>query len=219
MAVYQRHLLPQTGTVLVVSNHRSFMDPILLTAAVSRPIRFACHHYMGQVPILRELVTSLGAFPLEDPLHRPQEFFKQATTLLANNEMVGIFPEGAAPMVKATAPQDVGNFQRGFAHLALRAELENLAILPMAIQATDEQLIQSLVPLRALSWFDPSEPLFDQPGWHPVVFYRQVQVLLGRPYWITPELKQAYRGKQARETINQVITYCQQEIKDLLHQA
>ncbi|MGL5080933.1 MAG: lysophospholipid acyltransferase family protein [Microcoleaceae cyanobacterium] len=216
MSLHHRNLIPQTGSVLVVSNHRSFMDPIVLTAAVGRPIRFACHHYMGQVPLLRELVTTLGAFPLEDPQHRPQEFFKQANALLANREMVGIFPEGAKPMVKVTPPLEIGSFQRGFAHLALRSDSENLAVLPLAIHTSEEALIQSLVPLKALSWFDPSEPLFDQPGWHPVVFYRRVNVLVGRPYWITPQLKQAYQGKQARDTVYQLTHYCEQEITKLL---
>ncbi|PLZ95988.1 1-acyl-sn-glycerol-3-phosphate acyltransferase, partial [Fischerella thermalis CCMEE 5328] len=61
---YYEDRIPQDASVLVVSNHRSFMDAPILMAALSSPIRFACHHYMGQVPIMREIVAGLGCFPL-----------------------------------------------------------------------------------------------------------------------------------------------------------
>lgn len=66
--------IPPTGGLVVVSNHRSFMDAPVLMAALRQPIRFACHHYMGQVPVLRELVNALGCFPLDSP-EQGQRFF------------------------------------------------------------------------------------------------------------------------------------------------
>jgi hypothetical protein len=132
--------------------------------------------------------------------------------------MVGVFPEGAQPMVKATSANHVGSFQRGFAHLAWRVPVDDLAILPVAIAAFDEQVIRSGIPLRLLSWFDPSEPLFDQSGWHPMVLYKRANILIGRPYWIKPQQQQQYRGKQARELVANLTAYCQDEIANLLHQ-
>lgn len=208
--------IPQQGPVLVVSNHRSFLDPLLLTAALSRQIRFACHHYMGQVPVIREVVTSFGAFPLEQPEHRQQHFFAQATALLQSGEMVGVFPEGAEPMVKFTSPNAVGKFHRGFAHLALRASVRDLAVLPVAIASFEEKSVRSGIPLKFLSWFDPSEPLFDRAGWHPLIVYRRVNVLIGRPYWITPHHQQQYRGKQAKAVVTELTEHCQGEIAQLL---
>ena len=70
MYVHHQNRIPREEAVLLVSNHRSFMDPVLLTVAIDRPIRFACHHYMGQVPLLREVVRGLGCFPLEEPQNR-----------------------------------------------------------------------------------------------------------------------------------------------------
>ncbi|WP_293073834.1 hypothetical protein [Okeania sp. SIO3B5] len=52
------------------------MDPFLLTVAVNRQIKFACHHYMDKVPVLREMVTALGCFPLDNSIHRQQDFFR-----------------------------------------------------------------------------------------------------------------------------------------------
>jgi 1-acyl-sn-glycerol-3-phosphate acyltransferase len=208
--------IPTEGAVLLVSNHRSFMDPLLLTVAVNRPIRFACHHYMGQVPVLREVVTGLGCFPLDDPSHRQKHFFRQATALLQAQEMVGVFPEGASPMVRSTPPNIMGDFQRGFAHLALRAPVSNLAILPVAIASSEEHLISSRIPLKLLSFFDPSEPLFNQPGWHPAIVYQRSNIMFGRPFWITPSHRQQYQGKHAKQLVTDLTNYVSQEISGLL---
>ncbi|MEH2067791.1 MAG: 1-acyl-sn-glycerol-3-phosphate acyltransferase [Nostoc sp.] len=215
---YYENRIPQDASVLVVSNHRSFMDAPILMAALSNPIRFACHHYMGQVPIMREIVTKqLGCFPLEEAQNRQQSFFVQSQMLLQSRQMVGVFPEGTEPMVKFTVPNMVGEFQRGFAHLALRADVEDLAILPIAI-ASLEEVNTSGFPLRLLSLFDPSEPLFKQSGWHPLVIYRRVAVLIGRPYWITPQHQKRYRGKQARTVVAEVTEHCHTEVSNLLRQ-
>ncbi|MEB3359081.1 MAG: lysophospholipid acyltransferase family protein [Synechococcales bacterium] len=213
--LYHRDRIPQSDALIVVSNHRSILDAPLLTAALERPIRFACHHYMGEVPVMRELVTSLGGFPLDSPDHRQRSFFRQATRLLATKQAVGIFPEGAEPMVRRTDPSNLQDFQRGFAHLALRAPVSDLAVLPVAIASFQED-VQSAFPLRLLHWFDPSEPLFDQPGWHPLVVYERVNVFIGRPIWITPAQQDAYQGKTAKAVVNDLTNYCYSEIDTLL---
>jgi 1-acyl-sn-glycerol-3-phosphate acyltransferase len=215
---YYEDRIPQDASILVVSNHRSFMDALVLMTALSNPIRFACHHYMGQVPIMREIVTGqLGCFPLEDTQHRQQSFFVQSRALLRSRQMVGVFPEGTEPMVKFTQPDQVGEFQRGFAHLALRSDVRDLAILPIAI-ASLEEVDTSGLPLRLLSLFDPSEPLFQQSGLHPLVIYRRVAVLIGRPYWMTSQHQHKYQGKQAKTVVAELTEHCHSEIAKLLRQ-
>lgn len=213
--VHHRDRIPQDGAVLLVSNHRSFMDAFLLMGAIQRPIRFACHYYMSQVPVLREVVHQLGCFPLEEPDQRQRYFFRQASQLLQRQQVVGVFPEGAQPMVQCTQPQEVSPFQRGFAHLALRAPLSSLAVLPLAI-ASIEEIASPAFPLPLLSLFDPSEPLFQQAAWHPVVLYRRVNIFVGHPYWITPRQQHHYSGKHSRALVNTLVDYCHTEITSLL---
>ena len=208
--------VPRDSAVLVVSNHRSFMDAPLLMSAIDRPVRFACHHYMGQVPVLREFVTRLGCFPLDEPEQRQQSFFRQAIQLLQAQQIVGVFPEGTLPMVKSTRSHEVGEFQRGFAHLALRAPVTDLAVLPVAIAAQTETT-NAVVPLRLLSLFDPSEPLFQGSGWHPMVVYQRVDVSIGQPIWITRSQRESYQGKQAKTVVTDLNDQCRSAIGDLLH--
>ncbi|MEA5621116.1 lysophospholipid acyltransferase family protein [Cronbergia sp. UHCC 0137] len=215
---YYEDRIPGDANVLVVSNHRSFMDALLLMTALSTPIRFACHHYMGQVPLIKEIVTEqLGCFPLEKVQNRQQSFLIQSEKLLQSKQMVGVFPEGTQPMVKLTQPNQLGEFQRGFAHLALRADVSDLAVLPVAI-ASLEEVNTTAFPTRLLSVFDPSEPLFQTPGWHPVVIYRRVAVLVGHPYWITSQDYKQYQGKQAKTVVNKLTQQCHSEIASLLRQ-
>ena len=209
--------IPKVKALVVISNHRSFLDAPLLMAGVNRPVRFACHHYMSQVPGMRELVAALGCLPLDEPRTRRHSFFRQATQLLANHQAIGIFPEGALPMVQPTPPHNLDVFQRGFAHLAMRAPIEEIAILPMAIASTEE-FSSPLVPLKLLSYFDPTEPLFKQADWHPAVVYRQVHLLFGRPVRISERLRAHYRGRGAGKLAAEVTQCCQEEVAALLRQ-
>ena len=162
---YFKNRIPNHSSLLVVSNHRSFMDTPILMSVLESPICFACDRYMGQVPLLRKIVTEqLGCLPLEANHQRPSSFLKNLEGLLQVKEAVGIFPEGTQAMVTFTQPNRVGKFQRGFAHLALRARVENLGVLPVA-NASLEETNTSFVPLKMLSFFDPTEPLFNRTGW------------------------------------------------------
>jgi 1-acyl-sn-glycerol-3-phosphate acyltransferase len=208
--------VPAHGSLVVVSNHRSFLDPFVIMMALNRSVRFACHRYMGRVPLLREMVQGLGCFSLEiskqnqDGLFSPSVQFPQA-------QWLGIFPEGAKPMVQPTSPQEMGEFHRGFAHLALRSQVQPLGILPVAISSHAE-VQETAFPLQLLSWFDPSEPLFQQSGWHPTVLYRRVSVVVGQPLWIMPEQREQYRGKQAKAISADVTRTCQEAIAALLRE-
>lgn len=212
---YHQHRIPKHRPILVISNHRSFMDAPLLMSALNYPIRFACHHYMSQVPVMRELVTGFGALPLDVPEQRHQTFFQQASQVLQSHQAIGVFPEGATPMVQETTPQSMGNFQRGFAHLALRAPVEGLAVLPVAI-ASHQEINTPLFPIRLLQLFDATEPAFDHAGWHPLVVYQRVSVLVGHPIDITPDQQAAYRGRKGRSLVIDLTTQCHTEIQTLL---
>ena len=133
VSIQHSERIPTNKRILVVSNHRSFLDAPLLMSDINRPVRFACHHYMSHVPLLREMVSAMGAFPLDAPRQRQKHFFQQSFDLLRSNQAVGISPEGAQPMVQVNPPNQISPFHRGFAHLALKAPVQDLVILPVAI--------------------------------------------------------------------------------------
>jgi len=217
LRVQGQERVPNQGPLIVVSNHRSVLDAPLLMATVGQPVHFACHHYLGQVPGMRDLVQALGALPLDSAPRGQRRFLRQATRTLADQRAIGIFPEGAVPMVKASSPRQVNRFQRGFAHLALRSPLPDLSVVPCAVVSRRESS-NAVLPLRVLSMFDPSEPLFRQPGWHPMVLYRDVEVRVGRPVRLDQRLRDRYSGRSAAKLITDLTQSCQEEVANLLRE-
>ncbi len=204
--------LPQSGPLLIVANHRSFLDPFLLTSFLNTPINFVCHRFMGNVPVLREILQSCGGFPLSNDWY--PDLLHHSTELLDRGKVIGIFPEGAAPMLNTPNPSNVCPFYRGFAHVALQAVVPNLQILPVAIRSRSE-LQLPIVPLSLLQSLDPSEPLFKQEGWHPAVLYQEVSIRLGEPFSIAPYQEQ-YHGRQAGKVVKDLTATLSTQVADLL---
>lgn len=203
--------IPYNVPMIVVSNHRSPLDGPVLMAGLNREIAFVCHQYMEQVPVLRDVVHQFGAFPL----NTPRRFFREGYQRLRQQVPLGIFPEGARSMVQLHPPRQVNPFHRGFAHLALRVPVEPLALLPVAL-ASDEEGFESPIPLSLLGWFDPSEPLFQQGGGHPLVFYRRVEVRIGEPIWVTQPDRDLYQGRHGSEFAQELTNSCWSAVHNLL---
>lgn len=201
--------------LLIVSNHRSLFDAPLLMHAIGRPVRFACHYYMSQVPVLHQATMLMGAFPLESGRQCQASFFRQSIDILQSNQLVGVFPEGADPMVNVKPSHQLSPFHRGFAHLALKAPVDDLAVLPIAIASRDEKQGR-LAPLKWFQYFDPSEILFQGEGWHSAVIYRHVDIAIGKPLLIDKELKSQYRGRNGAAVAREITNNCQTQIADFL---
>lgn len=212
---HYRERIPSANRIILISNHRSLFDAPLLMAALKRPVRFACHYYMSRVPLLREMVSTMGAFPLDAPQQRQRNFFCKSVDFLRDKQVVGIFPEGAEPMVRWRPPHQLSSFHRGFAHLALRASVGDLAILPVAIASMKEET-HNLAPLQLFRLADPSEPLFDSAGWHYAVVYRHVRILFGYPIWVDDRQRRRYRGRHGGQLAKEITHACRGQILQLL---
>ena len=86
--------VPATGGALVCANHPSYLDPILLSLQVKRPIRFMAWDALFRVPVLGRLVRVFGAFPVDTRKGRGGAAYASAKALLEEGKVVGIFPEG-----------------------------------------------------------------------------------------------------------------------------
>ncbi|MBW7902216.1 MAG: MFS transporter [Rhodocyclaceae bacterium] len=89
--------IPHEGAALVVCNHVSFVDPVILMAVSPRPIRFVMDHRIFRTPIISFIFRHSRAIPIapakEDPAMM-ERAFAEAAQALADGELVGIFPEG-----------------------------------------------------------------------------------------------------------------------------
>jgi 1-acyl-sn-glycerol-3-phosphate acyltransferase len=91
------HHIPTEGAAVIVCNHVSFVDAIVLAAASPRPIRFMMDHRIFQVPVLGWLFRLAKAIPVAPQKEDPAAYaaaFEAADRVLAEGDLLGIFPEG-----------------------------------------------------------------------------------------------------------------------------
>jgi hypothetical protein len=89
--------IPEEGPALLVCNHVSFVDAVVILAACRRPIRFVMDHAIFRIPVLSFIFRTGGAIPIAPRKVDPammERAFAEVATALRNGQLVGIFPEG-----------------------------------------------------------------------------------------------------------------------------
>lgn len=89
--------IPTQGAAILVCNHVSFVDAVLLMAASPRPIRFLMDHRIFKVPLLGWLFKLAKAIPIAPRSEDPAAYeaaLQAADHVLAEGDLLGIFPEG-----------------------------------------------------------------------------------------------------------------------------
>src|SRR4051812_46361979 len=64
LKVWGADTFPRQGGVLLVSNHQSHLDPVILGTAVPRPLSYMAKNDLFKNPVFAKLIRSLGAFPI-----------------------------------------------------------------------------------------------------------------------------------------------------------
>ena len=110
--------IPPTGPAVVVCNHVSYMDPILLRGSIRRPMRFVMYYKIFDIPLLRFFFKNMKAIPIasarEDEDLMKLAFDKVDAELEAGN-IVCIFPEGGM-----TCDGEVQRFRPGIEKIIAR---------------------------------------------------------------------------------------------------
>jgi len=90
--------IPTEGAAILVCNHVSFVDAVLLMAASPRPIRFIMDHRIFKVPVLGwlfQLGKAIPIAPQREDAAAYERAFAEANAVLADGQLLCIFPEGA----------------------------------------------------------------------------------------------------------------------------
>ena len=89
--------IPVAGAAILVCNHVSFVDAVLLMSASPRPIRFVMDHRIFKVPVLGALFKLAKAIPIASRIEDPVAYevaFAAAARVLEEGDLLAIFPEG-----------------------------------------------------------------------------------------------------------------------------
>ncbi len=121
--------IPTQGPALLVCNHVSFVDAVLLMAASPRPIRFLMDHRIFRIPVLGWLFRLAKAIPVASQKDDPatyEQAFEQARAVLDDGELLCIFPEGGITRDGSLQP-----FKGGVMKIL---EGRDIPVVPLALQ-------------------------------------------------------------------------------------
>ncbi|GHH53353.1 MFS transporter [[Pseudomonas] boreopolis] len=124
----EKHV-PDEGAALIVCNHVSYMDALILSATIPRPVRFVMYYKIFNIPVMRWIFRTAKAIPIagakEDP-ELMQRAFDAVDAALAEGELVCVFPEGAL-----TKDGDIAPFKSGVERILARRPVP---VVPMALR-------------------------------------------------------------------------------------
>jgi 1-acyl-sn-glycerol-3-phosphate acyltransferase len=133
--------LPRRGPAIVVCNHASYLDAIILGSAAPRPIRFLVLRWMHDMILLRWFYWGMGTIPVRAE-GQDSAAIKQALRLLRAGRVIGVFPEG-------TRSAD-GRLQDARPGAAMLAALSGSPVVPAFIDGARATLpVGSIFPLPA----------------------------------------------------------------------
>jgi len=152
------------GPLVVAANHLSHLDPVVVSIAVGRPVRYlAVDELYGRSAFFDNLISWLGAIPMSRT-KAPVGALRLALTELEAGGTVGLYPEGMRVWTWGEARP-----KRGAAWLARRARVP---LLPVAVAGSEEALgrgttrlsrrpIHAAVchPIHPADWEDASDPV------------------------------------------------------------
>lgn len=123
------HHIPEEGPAVIVCNHVSFVDALVIAAASRRPIRFVMDHRIFRWPVLSFVFRHSRAIPIapakEDPAMM-EAAFAEVSQALAAGELIGLFPEG-----KITGDGEICPFRPGITRIL---QANPVPVVPMALR-------------------------------------------------------------------------------------
>ncbi len=121
--------IPDEGPAVLICNHVSFVDALVMAGSVRRPIRFVMYYRIFQLPVLSFIFRTANAIPIAGARENPEMMenaFEQVSTALQEGEIVCIFPEG-----KLTEDGEMNDFKPGVNRIL---ERDPVPVVPLALR-------------------------------------------------------------------------------------
>jgi 1-acyl-sn-glycerol-3-phosphate acyltransferase len=120
--------IPTQGAAVLVCNHVSYVDAVLLMAASPRPIRFIMDHRIFATPVMGTVFRLAKAIPVAPQKDDPEAYeraFAEARQVLADGDLLAIFPEGGL-----TRDGELAEFKGGIMKIL---QSQPVPVVPMAL--------------------------------------------------------------------------------------
>ena len=123
-----REHIPESGPVILCSNHRSFLDPFVIGTCLRRPVYYVAKQELFRYRFVAWILNSLGAFPVVRGAG-DQDMLSTAKAILERGDAVLMFSEGTR-----IRPGALGRPKRGVGRLALES---GAPVVPVAVIGTE----------------------------------------------------------------------------------
>ncbi len=153
--IYGAQNVPQSGPLVVVSNHASYFDPPIVSNCVRRPVAYMAKEELFDIPILAKVIKLCGAYPVSRG-NADRTAIRSALEYLDKGWAVGVFLDGTR-----TPDGRITNPKRGALLLAAKAKAP---ILPVSIWGSEEILKKGSAIPRAVPITVRIGNLIDSPN-------------------------------------------------------
>jgi len=123
------HRIPEEGPVLLVCNHVTYMDALVIAGAIRRPVRFVMDYQIFKTPVLGAIFRLAKTIPIGSRNRVPEIYdaaFERIDEELDAGHVVCIFPEG-----RLTSDGEVATFRGG---VDIILERRPVPVVPMALR-------------------------------------------------------------------------------------
>ncbi|MFH0915764.1 MAG: (d)CMP kinase [bacterium] len=128
MKISGREHFPESGAVVLASNHRSNLDPFFIGVSAPRQIHFMAKAELWKVRPLGRVIDKLGAFPINRG-EADRQAVKRALEVLGAGAVLGIFPEG-----HRQRQGQLGDIHPGVTLFSLR---DGVVTIPVVMEGTE----------------------------------------------------------------------------------
>jgi 1-acyl-sn-glycerol-3-phosphate acyltransferase len=129
LKTYGRENVPQTGGVLLLANHQSYLDPVLVSVHLKRPVSFMARSSLFKNPFFARFIRSLNAFPVRLG-QGDVSAIKECVRQLQEGRALNVYPEGTR-----TLTGKIGAIEKGIALVIRKA---CVPVVPVAIDGSFE---------------------------------------------------------------------------------
>jgi 1-acyl-sn-glycerol-3-phosphate acyltransferase len=176
--------IPESGPAILICNHVSFVDALILAGSIKRPIRFVMYYRIYQLPILSFVFKTANAIPIAGANEHSgltKLAFNRVSEALNDGELVCIFPEG-----KITESGEMQPFKPGVIKMLQR---DPVPVIPLALRGLwgsffSRKYGSAMSRWFPRGWFSRIELVagnaIDASGASTESLYRRISVLRGK---------------------------------------
>lgn len=160
--------IPASGPALIVANHVSGWDPLILGSGTPRQIKYIAKEELFKIPVVGSLVAAWGAIRIRRG-RSDREAISKSLEILSQGHLMGIFIEGKRNTMN---PDQMLKPQHGAAMLALKA---GVPVIPTAL-INSHKIMRSFCKVKIV--FGPPLIFTEEPGLDKKELYNQISAKL-----------------------------------------